>query len=77
MVDIEARQRRLPNSAARRPLTAAITQIRASPELVDAVVREGFVVTLHKRKAGSKQLWKFMDELKGLNMLRLFGIKPE
>ena len=55
-------------------LAAAITEVRGSPELVDAVVRDGLVPTLHARKAGSEQLWKFLDELKGHNMLRLFGI---
>lgn len=54
----------------------AIETIRTSPELVDDVLKNGIVSVFHARKVGSKSLWKFMDEMKENNMLRLFGIMP-
>jgi serine/threonine protein kinase len=57
-------------------LSEAIESIYASPDLIDEVLRNGIVPTLYARKAGSDSLWKFMDEMKENNMLRLFGIMP-
>ena len=55
-------------------LASALEQVRASAQLSDVVVRNGLVPTLCNRLAGSEPLWKFLDELKQHNMLRLFGI---
>ncbi len=57
-------------------LADAIETIHASPELIDHVLKSGIVPTLYERKVGSKLLWKFLDEMKENNMLRLFGIMP-
>lgn len=57
-------------------LAAAVEEVRASPELVEAVLCSGMVPTLHARKAGKAALWTFLDDLQGRNMLRLFGIAP-
>lgn len=56
-------------------LASALQQVRASTQLSDVVVHNGIVPTLYNRLAGSEPLWKFLDELKQHNMLRLFGIR--
>lgn len=58
-------------------VAAAVDQVRGSPVLLDAVLKNGMVQTLHARKAGSPPLWAFLEDLQARNMLRLFGIAPK
>ena len=58
-------------------LAAAVGEVRASPMLTDAALREGLVRgVLHARKAGAEALWTVLDDLQAKKLLFLYGVPP-
>mmetsp|Transcript_21936 Transcript_21936/g.64856 ORF Transcript_21936/g.64856 Transcript_21936/m.64856 type:complete len:450 (+) Transcript_21936:48-1397(+) len=55
----------------------AIAQVRASPELVKAVVSNGMVKSLNAREVGPEELCNFINDIRNKDMLRLFGLAPD
>jgi len=59
-------------------MAAAVTKVRADEVLIDAALREGLVPAIHNRDGlGEAKLMSWLEEMRQMKMLRLFGIMPK